>query len=121
MNLLETQEQFEELWFLKPESEPIAGMRKQDRSWIVYFTAEWCAPCKRLDLEKIVHATNEKQIPIWKCDDTINNYTGGYCGIRKLPTFVLMKPKSIQATLQSNDTDTVLKWIAALADANSRL
>jgi len=118
MNLLETQEQFEELWFLKPESEPIAGMRKQDRSWIVYFTAEWCAPCKRLDIHQITAAAGAKQIPIWKCDETINNYTGGYCGIRKLPTFVHMKPKSIVSTLQSSDTEAILKW---LADSDSRL
>lgn len=115
---LETQEQFEKLWFLKSTEDVVDGMRS-DRVWIVYFTASWCSPCKKLDLEKIVVEASKKQIPIWKCDETINNYTGGYCGIRKLPTFCCMKPKQILSTLSNNDTDTVLNWIRDLPNTDS--
>lgn len=109
MNLLETQEQFEQLWF--SVDKPIQGMRLSDKAWIVYFTAAWCNPCKALDLDTIVEAATIKNIPIWKCDDTINNYTGGYCGVRKLPTFILMRPKTIVSQLQSAKTQDVVDWI----------
>jgi len=123
MNLLETQEQFEQLWFSVDKS--IQGMesdnlqirntdlkmRLSDKAWIVYFTAAWCNPCKALDLDTIVEAATKKNIPIWKCDDTINNYTGGYCGVRKLPTFILMRPKTIVSQLQSAKTQDVVDWI----------
>lgn len=111
MILLETQAQFEQLWFHTKPSEPLNGMRKEDCGWIVYFTATWCGGCKRLDLEKIENTANEKGIPLWKCEDTINNYTGGYCGVRKIPTFLFMKPKQIQSSLTSCDTHTVTEWI----------
>jgi thiol-disulfide isomerase/thioredoxin len=111
MNLLETQEQFEIMWFSQHQNEPPYGVRISDRHFIVYFTASWCKPCQLLDLEKIIEAANEKDLPIWKCDDTINNYTCGYCGVRKLPTFICMKPKTIISTLQSNDTEKVKEWI----------
>jgi hypothetical protein len=116
MNLLETQIQFEELWFLKADDKPIPGMRLSDKAWIVYFTAAWCAPCKALDLDKIVDAANAKNIPLWKCDDTINNYTGGYCGVKRLPTFIMMRPKSIVSTLQSAKTQDVVDWISKHLD-----
>ena len=122
MNLLETQEQFEELWFYKIEDTSLQigkadlKMRLSDKAWLVYFTAAWCGPCKALELDKIVEAANAKNIPVWKCDETINNYTSGYCGVRKFPTFILMKPKEIKSTLQSNKTEDVLRWIAAFSD-----
>jgi thiol-disulfide isomerase/thioredoxin len=112
MNLLETQEQFEELWFNKNDT-LIPGMRVSDKAWIVYFTAAWCGPCKALELDKIVDAARAKDIPIWKCDETINNYTSGYCAVRKFPTFILMRPKTIVSTLQSNSTNDVVNWILA--------
>lgn len=114
MILLETQEQFEQLWFLQPQQQPIAGMRPTDRAWIVWFSAAWCNPCKRLDATRIEAAAAAKGIPIWKCDDTINNYTGGYCGVRAIPTFIFMRPKQIQTKITNSDTDTVIQWIQSL-------
>jgi thiol-disulfide isomerase/thioredoxin len=129
MNLLETQEQFEDLWFSKADDKSSLRneetsfqirkadlkMRLSDKAWIVYFTAAWCGPCKALELEKIVDAATTKDIPMWKCDETINNYTSGYCAVRKFPTFILMRPKTIVSTLQSNNTETVVNWIYTAA------
>jgi hypothetical protein len=103
MKLLETQADFETLWFSETPCH-----------WIVYFTAAWCKPCAKLDLETIQAAADAQNIPIYKCDETVNSYTSGYCGIRRLPTFVYFRPKATIASLQSSVTDDVVKWIAIL-------
>lgn len=104
MKVLETQAEFEALWFSSESCE-----------WIVYFTAAWCKPCAKLDLTQIQAAADEKGIDIYKCDETVNEYTSGYCGVRRFPTFVYFKPKAIMNTLQSSNTDDVVKWIQTLA------
>ena len=101
MNLLETQADFESLWF----------GRSATRRWIVYFTASWCKACKKLDLDAIAAAAAAKDIDIFKCDETGNDYTAGYCGIRSFPTFVLFEPQCAKSTLQSSDTEKVVQWI----------
>lgn len=101
MKVLETQADFERLWFGESESE----------QWIVYFTADWCKACKKLNLEEISNAAKSKSIELFICDETLNNYTAGYCGIRKFPTFVCFEPKCIKNTIQSSDTSTVVSWI----------
>ena len=100
MKLLETQAEFESLWF--------GG---SPRRWIVYFTASWCKACKKLDLDTIAAAAAAKDIEIFKCDETVNDYTAGYCGVRSFPTFILFEPQSAKSTLQSSDTEKVVQWI----------
>lgn len=104
MESLATQSQFEELWFSNDAS----------RQWIVYFTAAWCGPCKLLDTDTIANTAQEKGIPIYKCDETVNDYTSGYCGIRKFPTFVLFNPKKVRDTISSNNTQTIIDWITRM-------
>lgn len=93
-----TQQEFEELWFSKDETQ----------QWIIYFTASWCGACKKLDIETIA---KKAHLPFYICDETINDYTAGYCGIRKFPTFVLFTPKKIMNTFTNNDTAKVCEWI----------
>ena len=99
MKLLETQAEFESLWF------------GQSARWIVYFTASWCKACKKLDLDAIAAAAAAKDIEIFKCDETVNDYTAGYCGVRSFPTFVMFEPQTTKGTLQSSDTQKVVEWI----------
>ena len=101
MNVLETQAEFETLWF----------GRSTTTRWIVYFTASWCKACKKLDLDAIAAAAEANTIEIFKCDETVNEYTAGYCGVRSFPTFVMFEPQTIKRTLQSSDTQTVIEWI----------
>jgi thioredoxin-like negative regulator of GroEL len=105
MDLLETQEQFEAIY----------NDTSKTTSFIVYFTAAWCNPCKALDILAIVNAANLRQIPIYKCDVTINEYTVGYCGVRSFPTFQYMKPRKPLSELKSNNTNDVITWINTLA------
>lgn len=109
---LDTQAQFEELWFNS------AG-EANEKLWIVYFTAAWCGLCKKLDLPAIADASAVANIPLYKCDYVVNEYTSGYCGIRTFPTFVAMKPKKIISQIKSTDTADVTNWISSLMTTRS--
>ncbi len=113
MKLLETQKQFEALWFETPEMGD--GVRSHDKAWLVFFTAAWCGPCKKLDLEHLDTVANNIGLPLWKCDYVTNEYTPGYCNVRKFPTFVVFRPGSIVAVKSSNQTDEVAVWIQSFA------
>ena len=102
---LNTQAQFETMWF---------NVDEPDKAWIVYFTADWCNPCKKLDILAIADAATEAGIPFYKCDYVVNDYTSGYCAVNSFPTFQCMKPRKIVKTLKSSDTNTVLDWIKGM-------
>ncbi len=109
MESLDTQQQFEALWFSTTDASTTAS------PWLVYFTAAWCAPCKKLDLSAIQAAADAKGMKLYKCDYVVNEYTPGYCGVRSFPTFLCMKPKAILGTLKSSETAEVVKWIQELS------
>ena len=104
---LDTQAQFEALWFNTDEA-------TKEKPWIVYFTAAWCGPCKRLDLVAIADAATAAGLPFYKCDYVVNDYTSGYCGVRAFPTFVYMKPRKILGQHKSAETAEVVGWIQGL-------
>jgi thiol-disulfide isomerase/thioredoxin len=106
MKLLETQAQFEEFWF---------DTARTDAQQIIYFTAEWCKPCRNLDCDAITAAAAAASIPILKCDAVVNDYTAGYCGVTKFPTFLHIAPKRIISRIASNKTADVVEWIEKMA------
>jgi thioredoxin-like negative regulator of GroEL len=98
---LETQEQFEAL--LNPVNKNPPGI-------VVYFTASWCGACTRLD-----HDLIQKSVPevVWyKCDIDQNKYTLGYCGLQKIPSFVIIKNSKFLGKFTSSDTSTVIEMIS---------
>lgn len=112
---METQALFESLWFhTDPNESPRTGQRASDRGWIVYHTARWCAPCKRMNIAEIAAAARERNLTVWRVDQDVNDYTTGYCGIRSIPTFQMCVPKKIVSTLQPTSTESVLEWIKSL-------
>jgi len=114
MRSFDTQEEFETYWLgTAPATKP-AGFRSEDQAFLVWFSASWCGPCKRLDMEKVEAAAKEAGVPLWKVEQTVNSYTAGYCNINALPTFALMVPKKIVGTLCSSDTNAVVSWIATV-------
>jgi thiol-disulfide isomerase/thioredoxin len=110
-----TQLEFEEYWFGRAEVVKPAGVRASDKAFFVYFTASWCGPCKRLDLDKIEAAAKSVGVPLWKVEQTENDYTAGFCDVRSLPTFVLMQPKVIVDKLSNSNTDTIVEWMKRFA------
>lgn len=102
-----TQEEFEQLTGVQPVPE---GTTAPPFS-VIYFTATWCGACRRLNLPALEAALPEVN---WlKCDVDQNNYTGGYCGVRSIPSFIIVKNKKVSEIFQSTSNDAVEKWIRA--------
>lgn len=102
-----TQEEFEQLTGVQPVPE---GTTVPTFS-VIYFTASWCGACRRLNMPALEAALPEVN---WlKCDVDQNNYTGGYCGVRSIPSFIIVKNKKVSEIFQSTSNDAVEKWIRA--------
>ena len=98
---LQTHEMFESLY--NPSS-------KKSEPSLIYFTADWCGACKRIDWDFILEEF--PNLPVYKCDVDVNKYTPGFCQVRSIPNFVIIKgPKQVVGPMQSNDTAKVASWI----------
>jgi hypothetical protein len=75
----------------------------------IYFTARWCSACKKLDLPAIEAAT--PGVTWYKCDVDINTYSPGFCGVRSIPSFMLVLNKRPVGPITSSDTEKVVAWI----------
>jgi thioredoxin-like negative regulator of GroEL len=107
MKLLTSQIELEELLGRQQNPDPNAII---PTFAVIYFTASWCSACKALDLDRIQRSLPE---PTWyKCDVDQNQYSPGYCNIRSIPSFVVIKDKKVAGTFQSNTTDKVIQWVA---------
>ena len=101
MIALQNQEQFEGL--LKQEEKENKG------AVIVYFTANWCGACKRLDLDEIQKTNSD--VRWYKCDVDENKYTLGYCGLKSIPSFAFIKDGKFLGKFSSSNTETVVNMI----------
>jgi thioredoxin-like negative regulator of GroEL len=105
MKLLISQVEFEQLIGVQ---DPEPGTVLPDFT-VIYFTARWCSACRTLDPDAL-----EKAVPgaSWlKCDLDQNDYTAGYCGIRSIPTFLIVHKKKIVGQLGSNNNEKVVEWV----------
>jgi thioredoxin-like negative regulator of GroEL len=76
---------------------------------VIYFTAKWCGACKKLDLAAIEAALPEAAW--YKCDVDANTYSPGYCGIRSIPAFLVVRDKKPVGPLGSALTEKVVSWL----------
>jgi thioredoxin-like negative regulator of GroEL len=77
---------------------------------LVYFTADWCGACKRIDWDFLLGEFPD--LTIYKCDVDENSYTPGFCQVRSIPNFSMIHPgKKITGPMQSSDTAKVAAWI----------
>ena len=97
------QETFEQLIGRAPSDQPIPPFV------VVYFTASWCGACKRLDLQKIMQTV---PMTTWfKCDIDENDYTAGFCRIRSIPTFLMIRDQKVVGSLGDSRTEKVVEWL----------
>ena len=98
---LRTQEEFEALYRpALPNKAPI----------LIYFTANWCGACKRLDWAFLTQEF--PNLTIYKCDVDENKYTPGFCGVRSIPAFTMVHTNgTTQGPFVSSDTAKVASWI----------
>ena len=103
MMLLQTQDEFEQLIGRQPSEKPLPEFV------VVYFTASWCGACKKLDLASIA---NSVPTAVWyKCDIDQNDYTAGFCGIRSIPSFLVIYRKQVMGVLSDSRTEKVVEWL----------
>ena len=79
---------------------------------VVYFTADWCGPCNKLNLQRIVGL--RKDIHWMLCDVDQNDYSLGYCGGRSIPAWLAIVNGKPQQLLQMSSDEAVCKWLATL-------
>jgi thioredoxin-like negative regulator of GroEL len=100
MTPLLTQEEFEALR---------VSPKLVEKPALIYFTAAWCGPCRGFDWESI--AASLTGYTVYKCDVDQNNYTPGYCGVRSIPNFVVLKPGAVVGPNQTSTPSKLLEWL----------
>jgi thiol-disulfide isomerase/thioredoxin len=105
MKFLENHEQFEQLIGRAPCEYDLPDLV------VIWFSAQWCGPCKKVNVELL-----ESSFPAtWlKCDIDRNDYTAGYCGLRSIPSFLVVYKKKILGTKSSSITQEILAWLQSL-------
>ena len=102
---LPTHEMFEQLY------DPAPTDQKLEKSALIYFTADWCGACKRIDWDFITEEFPD--LKVFRCDVDQNKYTPGFCGVKSIPNFLMVHPgnKRITGPFQTSDTAKVATWI----------
>ena len=117
MKYLMTQEEFEALIGRGERAEDKDKEKESSvdltKRWtVVYFTATWCGPCRSVRTAELEEGLPTVQ---WlKCDVDQNTYTPGYCEVRSIPTFLVIKDKKIVGKFTSTDTETILGNVSTL-------
>lgn len=76
---------------------------------VVYFTASWCKKCKTFDLGKIMAAAPSATWFLNDIDENENTYA--YCGLRSIPSFVVIKNKKYMGALSKTTEEGVIQWV----------
>ena len=78
---------------------------------IVWFSAEWCGPCKRIPIQELMDTFPANWL---KCDVDQNNYSPGYCNIKTIPSFLVIYKKQILGTKSGSNIEELKEWFRTI-------
>lgn len=88
---------------------------ESDKYILLFFTASWCGPCKRIypQLEELASKLNKDLIQICKIqiDNDSNEKICEIFKVKSVPSFYLMKNKECINTLKGADIDGIKKML----------
>ncbi len=102
---LQSQEQFEAMYSPGPD-QPRLGTPV-----LIWFSAKWCGPCRKVNADAIAKAF--PKLPFYKCDIDENDYTPGFCGVRAIPSFIIVfpTPRTLAGPFQNSDSQKIIDWV----------
>ncbi len=104
---LQTQQQFEaDIW----------NSPNITQKYVVYFTADWCKACKRLNLAEIQIEAKRANAIMYKCDIDVNDYTSGFCSVRTIPTFICFQGRKVLGQISNSETGLVKEWLQRMGN-----
>ena len=82
--------------------------------WVVVcFSAKWCGPCKALDKKALVQYS--PRVKWYAVDVDENTTTLGYCSLRSIPSFVVLKDGVfLDRKSGAGSAEEVLQWLESL-------
>lgn len=91
---------------------------KTDKYTLLYFTASWCGPCKRMAPIIYDKFTKINNLDIYKIDIDDNDYICTKYNIKSVPTFILIKDKQVKMNFSGSDPIKLLKNIQDIFNTN---
>lgn len=83
---------------------------KVEDECVVYFTAEWCGPCKQLKPQYGKASVMNNELDYYMVDvDKIDQNVLEYYGIQSIPQVFLMKNGEIIKTIKSRTAETIVE------------
>ena len=79
--------------------------------WVVVsFSAKWCGPCQKLDKKSLVAAI--PAVKWYAVDVDENDTTLGYCGLKSIPSFVIIKDGVFKDRKSgAGSVEEILTWL----------
>ena len=73
------------------------------------FKAEWCGPCKRVDMGAVLQSN--PNIQWFEVDADHHSDVLDYCNISTIPAFLAIKQGVPQRVFQSSKTEDIVAWL----------
>ena len=87
----------------------------EDKYILLFFTASWCGPCKKIypELQELASKLNKDLIEIYKIqiDDDDNEKICEIFKVESVPSFYLMKNKECINTIKGADMNGIKKML----------
>jgi thioredoxin-like negative regulator of GroEL len=80
----------------------------------IWFSASWCVPCQTLTKHQAELEAAAGKRPLYYCNiSKAGDDAASYCGVSKLPTFVLAIPGRTLAKVEGADVTAICKFMRA--------